>query len=126
MTEVHYWKCGVCGKQFNDPDECKRHELSENAPARDFITYDKDNKPVEWPWSGFDYESVVAFKINNEEAWNFLDDYIRHDLGYCSPMEVVSTPKEWPVVVYCSDYSDGWVNIKEEYEFYKNLVKRYE
>lgn len=125
MTEIHYWKCDTCGKQFNDPDECKRHELSESAPAHDFIVYDKDNKPMEWPWSGMDYEDAVAMKINTPEAWDFLDDYIRHDLGYCSPMEVVSTPKEWPVVVYCTDYGDNWIDIKEEYDFYKFLMERY-
>lgn len=125
MKEVHYFQCEHCGKKFDDEDECRRHELTEGADSSKFQAYDVNRKPVAWPWGGYEFEGITAIRVENEEAWAFLDTYIRYELGYCSPMEVVDLPKKWPVVLFNSNYDDTWINIEEEFNTIKTLKENY-
>lgn len=27
MTEIHTYRCDVCGKDFDDEDDCRKHEM---------------------------------------------------------------------------------------------------
>lgn len=27
MTEIHTYRCDVCGKDFDDKDDCRKHEM---------------------------------------------------------------------------------------------------
>lgn len=27
MTEIHTYRCDVCGKDFDDEDDCRKHEI---------------------------------------------------------------------------------------------------
>lgn len=125
MKEVHYFQCDYCGKTFTDEEECRKHELMESTDSTKFQAYEEERKLVAWPWDSYDFEHINAIRIENEEAWEFLDDYIQHELGYCSPMQYLDTPKKWPVVVFNTDYGDTWINIEEEYETMRILKEKY-
>lgn len=126
MKEVHYFQCEHCGKTFTDEEECRKHELQEATDSSKFQAYAGDNRePIVWPWDGYDFEHINAIRIENQEAWAFLNDYIQHELGYCAPMEALSLPKKWPVVVFNTDYGDTWINIEEEYETIRILKEKY-
>lgn len=126
MKEVHYFQCEHCGKKFDDEGECRRHELVEAVDSTKFQAYMGDERElVAWPWDGYDFEHINAIRIENKEAWNFLDNYIRDELGYCSPMEYLDLPKKWPAALFNIDYNDGWINIEEEFETIRILKEKY-
>lgn len=125
MKEVHYFQCEYCGKTFADEDECHKHELIEKADTAKFQAYTGEREPVAWPWGGYDFEHINAIRVENEEAWVFLDNYIGQELGYCSPMECVSLPKKWPVALFYNDYADTWINLEEEFKTIKILKEKY-
>lgn len=123
MKEVHYYQCEYCGKTFEDEDECCRHELTEMVDSSKFQAYE-DEKPVAWPWGGYEFEHINAICIENAIAWDFLNDYIQYNLGYCSPMEGMPLPDSWPVALFNSD-GDLWINIEEEFYKIKTLKEKY-
>lgn len=126
MTEIHYYQCEYCGKKFEDEGECHLHEVQEGVDASKFRAYHNiTGMVVPWPWTGSDYESINALWITDKVTWDFLDDYIQHELGYCSPMECVPTPEEWPVAVFNTDLGDTWINVKEAYKMAKDLKEKY-
>lgn len=125
MKEVHYFQCEYCGETFTDEDECHKHELMEAVNSAKFQAYTGEREAVAWPWDGYDFEHINAIRIDDEETWAFLDNYIRDKLGYCSPMECLDLPKKWPVVLFNTDYSDTWINIEEEFETMRILKEKY-
>lgn len=125
MKEIHYYECEYCGKHFEDEDECRIHELLEKTDTSKFRAYHYLNgELIPWPWGASEYERMNALWVADEKSWDFLDNYIQHELGYSSPMEGLPTPTKWPVAVFNSD-SDTWVNVEEAYEQAKALKEKY-
>ena len=44
MIEKHIYQCEVCGKEFNDEEDCRKHEMEHNAASMKWSTTPRNLK----------------------------------------------------------------------------------
>ena len=124
MIEKHIYQCEVCGKEFNDEEDCRKHEMEHNvAKLKNAVVMMDDGGEV-LPFDDIRtaIERAYAIYVGCKEAadilWEMFDDE-----GYNPPIENIVPPVLYPAFFVYDKDSYGWLYLNDLEEEYNRLLK---
>ena len=124
MIEKHIYQCEVCGKEFNDEDDCREHEMKHNvAKLKDAVVM-MDSREKVLPLDDIHtaIERTHAIYVGCKEAadilWEAFDDE-----GYSTPIENIETPIQYPAFFTYDQDKYCWQYMRDLEEEYNRLLE---
>lgn len=124
MIEKHIYQCEVCGKEFNDEEDCRKHEMEHTASFIKNAVVMMDNGGEVLPLDDIctAIEKSYAIYVGCNEAAKMLWELFE-DEGYCTPIENIRTPVLYPAFFVYNQDSYGWLYMRDLEEEYNRLLK---
>ena len=123
MIEKHIYQCEVCGKEFNDEDDCRKHEM-EHITAKlkgAVVMMDSLGKALPLDDIHAAIERAYAIYVGCKEAadilWEAFDDE-----GYNTPIENIETSIQYPAFFIYDQGKDYWQYMRDLEEEYNRLL----
>lgn len=124
MTEIHTYRCDVCGKTFDDEDDCRRHEMEHTASFIKNAVVMMDDGGEALPLDDIctAIERAYAIYVGCNEAAKMLWELFE-DEGYCTPIEDIKTSVQYPAFFVYDQDNYGWLYFNNLEEEYNRLLK---
>ena len=124
MTEIHTYRCDVCGRTFDDKDDCREHEMEHITAKLKGAVVMMDSLGEVLPLDDIDtaIEKSYAIYVGCNEAAKMLWELFE-DEGYATPIEDIRTPVLYPAFfIYDQDHYH-WLYLNDLEEEYNRLLK---
>lgn len=124
MTEIYTYRCDICGKTFDDEDDCRKHEMEHNAAKLKsaVVIMDDDREILSLDDMHTVIEKSYAIYVGCKEAadilWEMFDDE-----GYCTPIENIETPIQYPAFFIYDQEKYCWRYMRDLEEEYNRLLE---
>lgn len=123
MIEIHTYKCEVCGKEFDDEDECLRHELKckitglEDSvvmmdSGRNILSLDNWEKAI---------DRAYFVYVTNQEAADKLEDLF-HEYNYSFPADDAQETVLYPALFAYQNNGMYWKSLQDVENEYNELL----
>lgn len=124
MIEKHIYQCEVCGKEFDDYEDCRKHEMEHTASFIKNAVVMMDNGGEVLPLDDIRtaIERAYAIYVGCKEVAKMLWELFE-DEGYCTPIENIRTPILYPAFFVYDKDSYGWLYLNDLEEEYNRLLK---
>ena len=124
MIEKRIYQCEVCGKEFNDEDDCREHEM-EHITAKlkgGVVMMDSLGEVLPLEDIHTAIERAYAIYVGCKEAadilWEMFDDE-----GYSAPIESIETPIQYPAFFIYDLDNYCWRDMRDLEEEYNRLLE---
>ena len=124
MTEIYTYRCDVCGKTFDDEDDCREHEMKHNvAKLKDAVVM-MDSREKVLPLDDIHtaIEESYAIYVGCNEAAKMLWELFE-DEGYSTPIEDIVTPVLYPAFFIYDQDDYRWLYLNDLEEEYNRLLE---
>ena len=124
MTEIYTYRCDVCGKTFDDEDDCRKHEMEHNATKLKGAVVMMDYQGKVLPLNDIHtaIERTYAIYVGCKEAadilWEMFDDE-----GYTTPIENIETSIQYPAFFIYDLDKYCWRDMRNLEEEYNRLLE---
>ena len=124
MIEKHIYQCEVCGKEFNDYEDCRKHEMEHTASFIKNAVVMMDNGGEVLPLDDIRtaIERAYAIYVGCKEAadilWKMFDDE-----GYTTPIENIETSIQYPAFFTYNQDKYCWRYMRDLEEEYNRLLE---
>ena len=121
MTEIHTYRCDVCGKEFNDDEDCRKHEMEHIITKLKGAVVMMDDSGEVLPLDDIRtaIERAYAIYVGCKEAadilWEMFDDE-----GYTTPIENIETSIQYPAFFI---YEYRWLYFNDLEKKYNRLLE---
>ena len=124
MIEKHIYQCEVCGKEFNDEEDCRKHEMEHTASFIKNAVVMMDNGGEVLPLDDIRtaIERAYAIYVGCDEAAKMLWELFE-DEGYCAPIENIRTPVLYPAFFIYDQDDYRWLYLNDLEEEYNRLLE---
>ena len=124
MTEIHTYRCDVCGKDFDDEDDCREHEMEHITTKLKGAVVMMDSLGKVLPLDDIHtaIEKSYAIYVGCNEAAKMLWELFE-DEGYCTPIENIRTPVLYPAFFVYDQDNYCWLYLNDLEEEYNRLLK---
>ena len=124
MTEIHTYRCDICGKTFDDEDDCREHEMEHNAAKLKgaVVMIDSLGKILPLDDIHTALERAYAIYVGCKEAANILWEMF-DDEGYNPPIRDIVTPVLYPAFFVYDQDDCRWLYMRDLEEEYNRLLK---
>ena len=124
MTEIHTYRCDVCGKEFNDYEDCRKHEMEHTAAFIKNAVVMMDNGGEVLPLDDIRtaIEKSYAIYVGCNEAAKMLWELFE-DEGYATPIEDIRTPVLYPAFFIYDQDDYRWLYMRDLEEEYNRLLE---
>lgn len=124
MIEKHIYQCEVCGKEFNDEEDCRKHEMEHNAAKLKGAVVMMDDGGEVLPLDDIHtaIERTYAIYVGCKEAADILWELFG-DEGYTTPIEDIRTPVLYPAFFIYDQDSYHWRYMRDLEEEYNRLLE---
>ena len=125
MTEIYTYRCDICGKTFDDEDDCREHEMKHNvAKLKDAVVM-MDSREKVLPLDDIHtaIERTHVIYVGCKEAADILWGLFE-DEGYSSPIRDIVTPVLYPAFFIYDKDNFCWLyfnDLEEEYNRFLEL-----
>ena len=123
MTEIYTYRCDICGKTFDDEDDCREHEM-EHITAKlkgGVVMMDSLGEVLPLDDIHTAIERAYAIYVGCKEAadilWEMFDDE-----GYSAPIESIETPIQYPAFFTDNQDKYSWLYMRDLEEEYNRLL----
>lgn len=119
MTEIYTYRCDICGKTFDDEDDCREHEMEHTASfiKKAVVMMDDGGEilPLDDISTAIDkcYAIYVGCNETAKMLWELFEDE-----GYVTPIEDIGTPVLYPAFFIYNKDNYHWL-------YFNNLEKEY-
>ena len=123
MIEKHIYQCEVCGKEFNDEDDCREHEMEHITKKLEGSVVMMDSLGKVLPLDDIhtaierSYAIYVGCKEAADILWEAFDDE-----GYSTPIENIETPIQYPAFFTYNEDRYCWRYMRDLEEEYNRLL----
>ena len=124
MTEIHAYRCDVCGKTFDDDEDCRKHEM-EHITAKlkgAVVMMDSLEKvlPLDDIHTAIEraYTIYVGCKEAADILWGLFEDE-----GYNTPIGDIVTPVLYPAFFIYDQNDYRWLYMRDLEEEYNRLLE---
>lgn len=123
MTEIHTYRCDICGKEFNDEEDCRKHEMEHNAAKLKGAVVMMDDGGEVLPLDDIRtaIERTYAIYVGCNEAAKMLWELFE-DEGYTTPIEDIRTPVLYPAFFIYDQDNYHWLYLNDLEEEYNRLL----
>ena len=124
MIEKHIYQCEVCGKTFDDEDDCREHEIEHITAKLKGVVVMMDSLGEVLPLDDIHtaIERAYAIYVGCKEAadilWEMFDDE-----GYSAPIESIKTPIQYPAFFTYNQDKYSWLYMRDLEEEYSRLLE---
>ena len=124
MIEKHIYQCEFCGKEFNDEEDCRKHEMEHTASYIKNAVVMMDSLGEVLPLDDMHtaIERAYAIYVGCKEAadilWEMFDDE-----GYCTPIENIETSIQYPAFFTYNEDKYCWRYMRDLEEEYNRLLE---
>ena len=117
-------KCEVCGKEFNDEEDCRKHEMEHNAAKLKGAVVMMDDGGEVLPLDDIHtaIERTYAIYVGCKEAADILWELFG-DEGYTTPIEDIRTPVLYPAFFIYDQDDYRWLYFNDLEEEYNRLLE---
>lgn len=124
MTEIHTYRCDVCGKTFDDEEDCRRHEMEHTASfiKNAVVMMDDGGEALPLDDIRTAIERAYAIYVGCNEAAKMLWELFE-DEGYCTPIEDIKTSVQYPAFFVYDQDNYVWLYFNNLEEEYNRLLK---
>ena len=124
MTEIYTYRCDVCGKVFDDEDDCLKHEMEHTASfiKNAVVMMDDGGKVLPLDDIRTAIEKSYAIYVGCNEAAKMLWELFE-DEGYCTPIENIRTPVLYPAFFVYDQDNYSWLYLNDLEEEYNRLLE---
>lgn len=124
MIEKHIYQCEVCGKEFNDEEDCRKHEMEHNAAKLKGAVVMMDDGGEVLPLDDIHtaIERTYAIYVGCKEAADILWELFG-DEGYTTPIEDIRTPVLYPAFFIYDQDNYHWLYFNDLEEKYNRLLE---
>ena len=124
MIEKHIYQCEVCGKEFNDEEDCRKHEMEHTASFIKNAVVMMDNSGEVLPLDDIRtaIERTYAIYVGCKEAADILWGLFE-DKGYSPPIRDIVTPVLYPAFFIYDKDNFCWLYLNDLEEEYNRLVE---
>ena len=124
MIEKHIYQCEVCGKEFNDEEDCRKHEMEHNAAKLKGAVVMMDDGGEVLPLDDIHtaIERTYAIYVGCKEAADILWELFG-DEGYTTPIEDIRTPVLYPTFFIYDQDNYHWLYFNDLEEEYNRLLE---
>lgn len=121
MTEWSVYKCDYCGREFENEDDCRRHEWD---CRYDDLMAGENNRLEIYNQAGYqmlfnsstDPDEIWAVHVNSYADAQFINDFFEEN-GYEKPIKIINGVFNSPGLHYfCEDGYGNWKYWTEELE----------
>lgn len=124
MIEKHIYQCEVCGKEFNDEEDCRKHEMEHNATKLKGAVVMMDSRekvlPLDDIRTAIDrcHTIYVGCKEAADILWGLFEDE-----GYSPPIRDIVTPVLYPAFFIYDKDNFCWLYLNDLEEEYNHLLE---
>lgn len=124
MIEKHIYQCEVCGKEFNDEEDCRKHEMGHTASFIKNAVVMMDDVGEVLPLEDIRtaIERAYAIYVGCNEAAKMLWELFE-DEGYTTPIEDIRTPVLYPAFFIYDQDNYHWLYMRDLEEEYNRLLE---
>lgn len=124
MTEIHTYRCDICGKTFDDEDDCRKHEMEDITAKLKGAVVMMDSLGEVLPLDNIHtaIERTYAIYVGRKEAADILWEMF-NDEGYCAPIENIETPIQYPAFFTYDQDEYRWLYFNDLEEEYNRLLE---
>ena len=124
MIEKHIYQCEVCGKEFNDEEDCREHEMEHNAAKLKGAVVMMNSLGEILPLDDIRtaIERSYAIYVGCEEATDILWEMFK-DEGYEIPIENIETSIQYPAFFIYDQDDYRWLYFNDLEEEYNRLLE---
>lgn len=124
MIEKHIYQCEVCGKEFNDEEDCRKHEMEHNAAKLKGAVVMMDDGGEVLPLDDIRtaIDNCYAIYVGCNEAAKILWELFE-DEGYTTPIEDIRTPVLYPAFFIYDQDNYHWLYFNDLEEEYNRLLE---
>lgn len=124
MTEIYTYRCDICGKTFDDEDDCLKHEMEHNVAKLKGAVVMMDDGGEVLPLDDIRtaIERAYAIYVGCEEAADILWEMFE-DEGYVTPIEDIRTPVLYPAFFIYDQDNYHWLYLNDLEEEYNRLLE---
>lgn len=124
MIEKHIYQCEVCGKEFNDEEDCRKHEMEHTASFIKNAVVMMNNGGEVLPLDDIRtaIDNCYAIYVGCNEAAKMLWELFE-DEGYTTPIENIRTPVLYPAFFIYDQDDYRWLYFNDLEEEYNRLLE---
>ena len=124
MIEKRIYQCEVCGKTFDDYDDCYKHEMEHKATRLKTSVVMMDNGGEVLPLDDIRtaIERAYAIYVGCKEVADILWELFK-DEGYETPIENIRTPVLYPAFFIYDQDDYCWLYLNDLEEKYNRLLE---
>ena len=124
MTEIHTYRCDVCGKTFDDEDDCRKHEMEHITAKLKGVVVMMDSLGEVLPLDDIHtaIERTYAIYVGCKEAADILWELFE-DEGYNPPIRDIVTPVLYPAFFVYDQDDYRWLYFNDLEEEYNRLLE---
>lgn len=120
MTEIHTYRCDICGQTFDFKDDCREHEIEHNVAKLkgEVVMMDSRGEILSLDDIHNAIEQSFAIYVKCKDAADILWKMFEED-SYFSPISDINTPIQYPAFF---TYDDHWRYMRDFEEEYNRLL----
>lgn len=124
MIEKHIYQCEVCGKEFNDEEDCLQHEMEHTASFIKNAVVMMDNGGEVLPLDDIRtaIDKCYAIYVECNEAAKIVWELFK-DEGYETPIENIRTPVLYPAFFIYDQDDYRWLYLNDLEKEYNRLLE---
>ena len=124
MTEIYTYRCDICGKTFDDEDDCREHEMKHKAAKLKDAVVMMDSRENVLPLDDIRtaIEKAYAIYVGCKEVADILWELFK-DEGYETPIENIRTPVLYPAFFIYDQDDYRWLYLNDLEEQYNRLLE---
>ena len=124
MIEKHFYQCEVCGKEFDDDEDCRKHEMEHTTSFIKNAVVMMDNGgevlPLDDIRTAIDKCHTIYVGCNEvaKMLWELFEDE-----GYVAPIENIRTPVLYPAFFVYDQDNYYWLYFNDLEKEYNRLLE---
>ena len=124
MTEIHTYRCDICGKTFDDEEDCRKHEMEHSVAKLKgaVIMMDDGGEALSLDDIRTAIERSYAIYVGCKEAADILWGLF-NDAGYSIPIEDITTSVQYPAFFIYDQDKYCWLYLNDLEEEYNRLLE---
>ena len=124
MIEKHIYQCEVCGKEFNDEEDCRNHEMEHTASfiKKAVVMMDNGGEVLPLDDIRIAIDNCYAIYVGCNEVAKMLWELFEGE-GYTTPIEDIRTPVLYPAFFIYDQDNYHWLYFNDLEEEYNRLLE---